>query len=503
MHRHARVVEVVHGSWVETRADCFFEGAWDGPFAAGALDEAVALFGSGGRLVDGEVRYAAPSHMFERLQSIEISGRLYVANSLPLLLVMAGAMLDLDHANYFFDYLRHYRNGIDGPDISIRLAGGQTAAIHYCGNLIVRPDLSRDWRAKDPSAPPGDYREHVDSLRATLGRLVENAADPGRRQPFRPLVTLSQGYDSTATAALASGAGCREAVSFRKSQTPSGGYLDDSGASIGARLGLEVTHYERRDFLRVAGVPDAEFYVNPHSTTDKAMAVMAAQLAGALVITGRHGENLWGRGIESGQPQLREPNVLRMAGATLTDFRLRVGFVHLPLPTCALMHAPAVRRITDAAEMGPWSIGGGYDRPIARRIAEEAGVPRQQFGQRKMGGTPHPFGLTPASSQDFREFRHRLMRAGHRLPSGSDPMTRAVRRWLRRHQRIGWPLQRWLGDRVNPRWQHPDLYLFHWGVDHLLERYRAARSTGCQDAAASHADRDCAQRADEQVQVHD
>jgi hypothetical protein len=35
------------------------------------------------------------------------------------------------------------------------------------------------------------------------------------------------------------------------------------------------------------------------------------------------------------------------------------------------------------AEMAPWSIGGEYDRPIPRRIVEEAGVERDSFGQSK------------------------------------------------------------------------------------------------------------------------
>lgn len=474
MRRHEPVVEIVHGPGVETRADCFFEGAWDGSFLAGAFDEAPALFGSGGRVVDGEVRFAAPSHMFERLQSIAIGDRLHIANSLPLLLVTAGATLDHDHADYFFDYLGHYRSGTGVPDKRIRLAGGRTADVHYCGNLVVRPDLSRAWRDKVPTAAPGDYREHADALRATLRRVVENAGDPGRRQSFRPLVTLSRGYDSTAVAALASEVGCGEAVSFRKSFAPGGGYLDDSGDAIGACLGLGVTSYERRDFLDLPGVPEAEFYVNPLATTDRAMGVMAPQLAGALVITGRFGENLWGRGLESGQPQFREPDAVLMAGTTLADFRLRIGFVHLPLPTCAAPHAPAVRRITDAAEMRPWSLGGGYDRPIPRRIAEEAGVPRRLFGQRKMGGTAPPFGLTPSSRQDFLEYRERLARAGHRLPGTSSRMLAEARRQLRRHPQLWWSLHRWLGDRVHPRWRHSDLYLFHWGVDHLLERYRSA-----------------------------
>jgi hypothetical protein len=35
--------------------------------------------------------------------------------------------------------------------------------------------------------------------------------------------------------------------------------------------------------------------------------------------------------------------------------------------------------------MDPWRLRNAYDRPIPRRIAEEAGVPREIFGQSKMG----------------------------------------------------------------------------------------------------------------------
>ena len=38
---------------------------------------------------------------------------------------------------------------------------------------------------------------------------------------------------------------------------------------------------------------------------------------------------------------------------------------------------------TPSVEMAPWRLGTSYDRPIPRRIAEAAGVPRQAFGQRK------------------------------------------------------------------------------------------------------------------------
>ncbi len=34
--------------------------------------------------------------------------------------------------------------------------------------------------------------------------------------------------------------------------------------------------------------------------------------------------------------------------------------------------------------MAPWKLNNSYDRPIARRIAEQNGVPREYFGQQKM-----------------------------------------------------------------------------------------------------------------------
>jgi hypothetical protein len=37
--------------------------------------------------------------------------------------------------------------------------------------------------------------------------------------------------------------------------------------------------------------------------------------------------------------------------------------------------------------MKPWSVGNNYDRPIARRIIEEAGVDRRAFGMRKMASS--------------------------------------------------------------------------------------------------------------------
>ena len=69
----------------------------------------------------------------------------------------------------------------------------------------------------------------------------------------------------------------------------------------------------------------------------------------------------------------------------MAEWRLVVGLIHLPLPYIGARRKPDIVEITESSEMDPWRLGTEYDRPIPRRIAEEAGVPRQLFGQSKMG----------------------------------------------------------------------------------------------------------------------
>ena len=73
----------------------------------------------------------------------------------------------------------------------------------------------------------------------------------------------------------------------------------------------------------------------------------------------------------------------RPGGRALSEPRLHVGFVHLPVPYLTARYFPEIQAISNSADMAPWSVGGSYDRPIPRRIAEEAGVPREVLGQAK------------------------------------------------------------------------------------------------------------------------
>ncbi len=269
---------------------------------------------------------------------------------------------------------------------------------------------------------------------------------------------LSQGYDTTAVSTLAAKAGCREAVTFRKSNGTSG-YEDDSGSAIASYLGLTTTEYERTDYEKLPHDRRDEFYIEPDGI-DRSMLVMEEQLVGALVLTGRFGERLWNReptlwGLpgDTGNPLFEMPTGFKLGGCALGEFRLKTGFIHFPLACSGGLHAPAIKAITDSRAMKPWSVGSGYDRPIARRIAEEAGVPRHLFGQSKKGG-PRVRGA---------ERRSWVSRAIYSL-------------WLASY----WPPLRILilrvtGNRLNPAWRNGSFGVQR-GVERMMQRYLSAIS---------------------------
>jgi hypothetical protein len=136
--------------------------------------------------------------------------------------------------------------------------------------------------------------------------------------------------------------------------------------------------------------------------------------------------------------------------------------------------------------MKPWTLGGEYDRPIARRIAEEAGIPRELFGQQKKGGpwSAPDINLSPADNQDFLEFYRTKVSKN----TGKDQPLRGRRgiqkRIINRLRPLGKllgpsahrKLRFIIGDRLDPRLGSKDLYRFHWGFERTKERYQSVLS---------------------------
>jgi hypothetical protein len=453
------VVRVLHGPWVETRDDGFVEGAWDAPFAEWDFAASENFGGSGAMVVPDGVLFASPANMYERLHAVRNAEALFVSNSLAFVLALSGERLDPSHRHYYLELLDHYRCGIRVKEKSLRLAGGRTVTLHDCCNLLVGRDARTTRHEKRWGPGPATYDDYAALLHGTVAALVANASDGARRHPYRPLAMVSQGYDSTAVAAIARAAGCREAVTFLRSHSEHG-YVDDSGEAVAEALGLAVTAYERNDFERLPDHRAEEFYLEPWGV-DRTMSVMARQLEGALLLSGRSAEAVWSRGgyRHWGLPDLQHP-LNQTPGCALGELRLRTGFLHFaPATIAAVRHAPRIHRWNDGPELRPWSIGGDYDKPIARRIAEDAGVPRALFGQTKKGGADRP---------------------AH--PGERTPAQRRVAR-IERSPRLRRVLRAIVGNRFHPRWTTGSFEV-QAGCEKMIERYAAAIASRTPDDAS-------------------
>jgi hypothetical protein len=479
VRRGADEVAIRHGPWVETRDDCFVEGAWDGSFEQGRPDQAIALAGTGARATPGGVVFASSSSLHDRLYSARAGDELLVSNSLTFLLVEAADEPDPEYPYYAGDFMAHAFGGIRRRRRTIPTRRG-VVAFHECGNIAVAPDLSvRRVEKRAPDAPV-DYASYVRLLEETIGRVLENAADPLRVQSYAPLATLSRGYDAPAVAALARRVGCTEAVTFAES-TPGSPNRDDNGKPIGVRLGMNVTEFARRTYEDRPECLEAEFCVSPPGA-DVAMASMEERLVGSLILTGRFGDDVWTRDSAQILPDLRQHTAAGLAGSSMTEFRLRVGFLHFaPLFTGA-QHIVRIHRIAASEGMRPWSVGGSYDRPIARRILEEAGVPRGLFGRKKMAGAVLPLTrvvhMRQSSREDFLAFGAAQRHSGWLLRKAL--LLRALYRLDRRVSghlvkiagALGKPVH--LSPLVSPRYsQRPDAtWLFRWGFHRIKGRYQ-------------------------------
>ena len=485
-------ITVLHGADVETRPEGFVEGAWDGDFDAFDFDRAATLSGTGGRLRDGTLVFATPFHPLERLFTLRRPDALFVSNSLVFLLAQAGDGLDLSYPGYFFDLVAQVRNGINAGPERLRTASGAGVELHRCCNLIVQPDLTLRATPKAPVAPPTCYADYFALLLETTQALAHNAAAAGRKRQYRMVAACSRGYDSTASAALASMAGCREGVTFKKSaglvgfshDGPIVDQFDDSGADSLRALGMSATEYDRRAFPALPGTPRAEFYTSPASSTDAGTRVMEDSIRGAVLVSGRHGERYWGPTSRCKRRNFREVDDCHLSGHALTEFRLRAAVVHLPAPYIGAAHGPSLYRITRSPEMRPWLLGTGYyDRPIARRIAEEAGVPRENFGHKKFGAGMLYRDENEESARDFDAFlrsaipSHILQRMDPRPLSERKARHRGLKHVRTHYSHLplaSFALDVFRTDRRHMLWNSIYLYQFHWGVEKLRSRYSCA-----------------------------
>ena len=168
----------------------------------------------------------------------------------------------------------------------------------------------------------------------------------------------------------------------RQENTPS-----NSGVAIARHLGMKVCSIDRRYFQTD---PDSEYlyWAGIYNCQDMNLHQVREHVGGgAVLLTGVLGE-LWYNAQSTPQDKLSTVNDKLerwdLSCHGLSEVRLHIGYVHAPAPYIGARRRKRLFDLANSKDMRPWSIGGNYDRPIPRRIAEDAGIPRDIFGQSKL-----------------------------------------------------------------------------------------------------------------------
>jgi hypothetical protein len=471
---------LLHGRGVQVHAHGFREGCMAAP-DGDDLATAAEVFGSGLSTRGDRWIFVPPSHTLEALYLYRHRRGFSISNSLAFLTAHHGLL-----PPWSSSYGARFASAMLGIDAYDRLLWrtpeGDVVRFIY-DNVELAPD-GRFETVRKPMPPPfGSFEEYVAYLRRTLALAFADAA------PYRPLATCSSGYDSACAAALLAALGTREAVTLRNAR---GGDVD-SGKPIGELLGFTVHEFERPG--DVAGPFDdlADFLATGMGGEDYCYQAFGQMLPGRALVTGFHGDKIWDVNTKPNTVLVRGD----VSGASLQEYRLRMDFVHIPVPMIGARRHPEIAAISRSAEMEAYRLGNDYDRPIPRRVLEGAGVPRTLFGQRKKAASIHLFKdrggpvWGAAARRDFdaampAEWARRFARDPARV-------TWALRfrgyRWLQRHARNA-PRVRALQHRLVRNWRifgygNPGAALkFGAGLLLVARRYREALRTATSSEAA-------------------
>lgn len=468
------------GPWVESIPNGFTAGAWDREYTEGRPDLALTLIGSAGLTTEEGFLFCPASHTLEWLLMVRVGDTQYISNSLPMLLAETDDEPDINYPDYIFDLLDMFRDGLSAAPRCFPTARARQVQPILYRNLLVQADLKLRLIDKDPGPVPISFESYHEFLQKSVTSVSRNATNTTRKHPFSLRCTVSSGYDSTATAVLTANAGCKQALCF----TASGDAVrwgPDSGKAVSEQLDMSAHEYSRDDLLKWGGLRDDEFYINPlRAPTDRCFLVFTDQLESAVLATGYGGGIFLTQKATHGQPELKEYWADYIQGGTFIEYSLRKGFLHFPVLYIGARHAPTIKKIAKSKHMKPWRIGGRYDRPIQRRIAEEAGIPRSLFGVHKRGGgkTRLTQNMSQESLDDFNQY---LASLGSRIPRPIPQRILNIRQALHQIEKkfrhrpyIGYIFKIIIGDRLNPLWRNQRSYSFHWGLTRMCKKYDVA-----------------------------
>lgn len=250
--------------------------------------------------------FATATHTLDALYVLFGKDYRLVSNSLPLILTYANVAPDAKYN--LCEPLVTVIDGLCAYERNIWTADGWRLLRLVHTNFVLTVDgVTELPKASCPTFPNLDA--YISYLIGTLSACLNNASDPLRDRQYTPLTSCSSGYDSSAVAVLATGLGCKRAVTLSTARAREalrsffptlperryGATIPDSGASVARILGLECIEHRRPEqatapeseieFL-ASGVGGGGCYV---------LGVFEGELRGTVFLTGFHGDIIWGK----------------------------------------------------------------------------------------------------------------------------------------------------------------------------------------------------------------
>ena len=375
------IVKVICGAGVERHRDFFATGAWDGAFTDASFDTSETFYGTGAKLTDEGVLFVTPSHSLERLLSHKNDKGIFFSNSLPLIMEKNGLELDRK-VNQYEKILCSMLDGPQKMQRDIPLANGETLQQYIVSTMLMKPDGTMTVKTRKRLRPFTSFEDYYSRITATLKAVAENAKSPDRANSrFGIVSTISSGYDSPACAAIAKQAGCTRVLSL------SGGIYDsDDGSKAAREMGYtDIIKRDKELYRQKTDCIDAEFISSGELATELQFSVFEDMFADNLVVLGARG-SFWDKAFSMTEDYEMKGYYYFETSVSFTENALKNNYLIVPLPAYGASVCYSVRDISNSEEMKPWSMGGTYDKPIPRRIAEAAGAKRESFGQKKIGG---------------------------------------------------------------------------------------------------------------------
>lgn len=412
------IANVVHGSQVETTKTFFVEGAWDGNFLEGDFSNAEWFCGTGAKVDGDKIEFSTPTHLTAGIyQKIDREGGYWFSNSLHLLLVKAELKLDPNYKEYEIDFntvlkgIYQYQKEVHTLNEGETKSDSFPVSIIYFRNFSVDDTNNASEIVKPCVDPFLSYANYFNRITAAMQRLTKNASDLSRKHRYGSVANISRGYDSPASAVIAKKAGCDCALTFKAE----GKHVDDSGVDIARKLGYtQIIERDAKDYQNGEECIEAAYLCTGELGATISSGSFDQDYARNLVFTGTHGDFLWSMDCQYRNNECHFKARLSQLGSC--ERRLWVGYIPVPTPAYGATAWESLYLIANSDEMAAWRLNNDYDRPIARRILEDEGIPREWFGMEKHGaGFYYHYDwmrrliprLSESSQKSFLEFVHR------------------------------------------------------------------------------------------------